>query len=101
MWCRSDFRISRHHGLKGRPFLLLPRPFATCSWDKAACVTTPDSPLPRPTKWKDRDHPSETFHTGISSQMPPTSDEQIRFMVNILRLLDPLTGKSSKRAGGH
>jgi hypothetical protein len=33
--------------------------------------------------------------------MPPTSDEQIRFMVNILRLLDPLTGKSSKRAGGH
>src|ERR1019366_3647912 len=31
---------------------------------------------------------AENLHTGIRSQMPPSSDEQIRFMVNIQRLLD-------------
>jgi len=35
-------------------------------------------------------HPNRagTLHTETSSQMSPTSDEQIRFMVNIQRLLN-------------
>src|SRR5581483_11853712 len=39
-------------------------------------------------RFRRRPQPLVSLHSGILSQMPPTSDEQIRFMVNIQRLLE-------------